>query len=168
MKSFWKSCETLWVHLLCNVYCHKCLRIYYNKQLSSSQMLRIIINDSFGFVIAIKFFHYQNLWWENSFPKISQYTGFYIELYSLFVFQKLLACNVWYKVVFCLKFIVKGRTYGWSAFVLFCIALFGIVLQIMEHHRSFNPLIVYCSGNNGPEKIGFHSFVIFTPPNFPH
>lgn len=58
-------------------------------------MLRIIINDSFGFVIAIKIFHYQNLWWENSFPKISQYTGFYIELYSLFVFQKLLACNVW-------------------------------------------------------------------------
>lgn len=54
-------------------------------------MLRIIINDSFGFVIAIKFFHYQNLWWENSFPKISQYTGFYIELYSLFVFSKALS-----------------------------------------------------------------------------
>lgn len=88
-------CETLWVHLLCNVYCHKCLRIYYNKLPSSSQMLRIIINDSFGFVIAIKNFHYQNLWWENSFPKICQYTGFYVELYSLFVFQKLLACNVW-------------------------------------------------------------------------
>lgn len=115
--------------------------ICYNKLPSSSQMLRIIINDSFGFVIATKFFHYQNLWWENSFPKISQYTGFYIEFYSLFVFQKLLACNVWYKVFFCLKLIVKGHTYGWSAFVLFCIALFGIIFQIMECHRSFNPLI---------------------------
>lgn len=44
-------------------------------------MLRIIINDSFCFVIAIKFFHYQNFWWADSFLKISQYNGIYIELY---------------------------------------------------------------------------------------
>lgn len=49
-------------------------------------MLRIIINDSFYFVIAPEFFHYQNLWWEDSFPKISQDAVFYIELYSLSIF----------------------------------------------------------------------------------